>query len=122
MDQTLLLILNEQISITDALIYALIGFVFVFIGIGLLIGILYLIGRAIHGAEGGFSFGKKGKKEPPAEERPASPRPEAAPAVPPAKDEELSPELRAAIVAAIAAYYGSERPQCEFVIRKIKKS
>ena len=38
-----------------------------------------------------------------------------------AKEDEIPDEIKAAIVAAIAAYYDGEKAKPEFVVRKIKK-
>lgn len=112
---------SEYISVVDSLLYALIGFAFVFVGILILIGILYLVGFIVPRAQGlakKKGDRKKGKKGEPAAAAPApaAPAPAAAPA-----EEEIPDEVKAAIVAAIMAYYSVSKPQCEFVVRKIKR-
>lgn len=111
---------SEYISVLDSLLYALIGFAFVFVGILILIGILYLVGFIVPRAQGlAKKGGKKGKKgETPAAAAPAPAAPAPAPA---AAEEEIPDEVKAAIVAAIMAYYSVSKPQCEFVVRKIKR-
>lgn len=112
-----LLIMNEKIPVPDVLLYALIGFVFVFIGIGILIGILYLVGFIMQKTGGvipnPFKRKKKAKEEP-KEEQPVI-------SVPEKEAEDLPEEVKAAIVAAIMAYYSIEKPKCEFIIKKIKR-
>ena len=106
-----LLVMSEYISFTDALLYALIGFVFVFVGIGILIGVLYLVGFLMQ------KMNDKSKKT----EKAAQPIEKAAPAPVAAADEEIPAGVIAAIVTAIMAYYSAEKPRCEFVVKKIKK-
>jgi sodium pump decarboxylase gamma subunit len=109
---TELLAMKVNISVLDGLLYALIGFVFVFIGIGILIGILYLLGYVMQKTNGKISFKKKTAAAPVKEES-------VAPAV--AATEEVPDEVKAAIVAAIMAYYSAEKPKCEFVVKQIKR-
>lgn len=90
----------------ESLIYALIGVVVVFVGILLLIIILYLVG---------FIIKKLEKIKPPAGKGDAVPE-EAS-----SRPDEISEEVKAAIVAAIMAYYADEKPQCDFVVKKIKR-
>lgn len=112
-----LLILNEKIPVPDALLYALIGFVFVFVGIGILIGILYLVGFIMQKTNGVIPNPFKRKKQK-TEEQPVL----AAPVSDKTKGtEEIPEEVKAAIVAAIMSYYSVEKPKCEFVIKKIKR-
>ena len=111
---TSLLVMNEYISFTDALLYGLIGFVFVFVGIGILIGVLYLVGFLMQKMN---DKSKKSKKA----EKAAQPIEKAAPAPVAAADEEIPDGVKAAIVTAIMAYYSAEKPRCEFVVKKIKK-
>lgn len=110
-----LLVVNEIISITDALIYALIGFAFVFVGIGVLIGILYLIGFIMQKTNGSVSCGKRKEKREKQESTVA------APVSVSGINEDVPDEVKAAIIAAIMAYYNEENPKCEFVVRKIKR-
>ena len=91
----------------ESLVYALIGFLVVFAGILILIGLLYLVGYIIRKAErSGVLFKKKSK----AVEESVS-----------AESDEVADEVRAAIVAAVMAYYSAEKPQCEFVVKRIKR-
>ncbi len=91
-----------------AAFYALFGFVFVFAGIALLIVILTLLGKGMSEVNK-----RKAKAEEPA------PKQESAAA----SDAEagISPEIVAAITAAIAAYTEQENSKCEFVVRRIKR-
>ena len=92
----------------ESLIYTVIGLVVVLVGMALLIAILYLVGFIIKKIVGA-KLPKHGKK---------GVAPEA---VAPASEEEVPDEVKAAIVAAIMAYYVKEKPQCDFVVKKIKR-
>ena len=91
-------------------IYAIIGFVFVFVGIGILIAVLNFLG---------FIMKKNDEKKAKAQEKKAQSPVPAQPQV--AAEESVPDEVKAAIVAAIMAYYTAEKPKCEFVVKKIKR-
>ena len=104
-------------GISEALIYALIGFVVVFIGIVLIIFIIWLIGlilRKTNNLEFLSKLSIKGKlkKKKPIENQSN---------ITVTEDEGISDEVKAAIVAAIMAYYDDEKPDCEFIVRRIKR-
>ena len=103
-------------GIGEALIYALIGFLVVFLGIVLIIFIIWLIGLILRKTDNlaflsKLSF-KRAKKKGQAVEQPTT--------VEPVRDE-IPDEVKAAIIAAIMAYYDDEKPECEFVVRRIKR-
>lgn len=108
-----LLVMREYISVSDGLLYAVIGLIFVFIGIALLIGVVSLVGLFMQKTNGKMSSFKKEKAEPK-----ATPAPAVATVT---ETEEVPDQVKAAIVAAIMAYYNAEKPQCEFVVKKIKR-
>ncbi len=113
-----LLVMKEFIDVPAGLLYSLIGFVFVFIGIGILIGILYLVGavmKKVNDKTPSASKKKKKGKKAKEEENAVPPAPVAE------ASEEVPAEVKAAIMAAIMAYYDAEKPQCEFVVKKIKR-
>lgn len=96
----------------EACLYALIGFAIVFAGIVVIILIIWLIGLLMRKTDNLAFLNKIGKKsrkvkEPAVEDK--------------VDEEEISPEVRAAIVAAIMAYYTAEKPKCEFKVKRIKK-
>ena len=99
-------------------IYALIGFVIVFLGIVLIIAIIWLIGllmRKTNNLAFLSNLGKKIKsKLKKKKEEPASVE-----AVP--DTDEVPDEVKAAIIAAIMAYYSEEKPKCEFKVKRIKR-
>ncbi len=100
----------------EALIYALIGFVVVFVGIVLIIFIIWLLGLLMRKTNNLAFLSKisfKRKKKPDV----------SAPSVPVTEstDEEISPEVRAAIISAVISYLEQEAPQCEFKVKRIKR-
>lgn len=109
-----LLVMKEYIGVVPSLLYALIGLIFVFIGIGILIAIVDLVGLVMKKTGGKMPSFKKKKEQ--TEEKVSAPAPVTA-----ATTEEVSDEVKAAIVAAIMAYYDAEKPQCEFIVKKIKR-
>lgn len=107
---------GEQLSFGEACIYALIGFAIVFAGIVLIIFIIWLIGLIMRKTDnlaflGKIKIGKKKKQT------------ETATAPQTVNDgaEEVPAEVKAAIVAAIMAYYSEEAPKCEFKVKRIKR-
>ena len=101
-------------------IYALIGFLIVFLGIVLIIAIIWLIGLLMRKTNNlafltkisnFFSniFKKKKKKEEPATGEALT------------NTDEVPDEVKAAIIAAIIAYYSEEKPKCEFKVKRIKR-
>lgn len=97
----------------ESAIYALIGFLIVFVGIMLIISIIWLIGLLMRKTNNLAFLTQIGKKKRKSEET--------------ATDEvlqesdEVPDEVKAAIIAAIMAYYGAEKPQCEFKVKRIKR-
>lgn len=95
-----------QFSVGEGAFYAVFGFTFVFFGILLLILILSGVGKIMSKINA-----KKMKDvapiQPPKIER--------------VEEEGVSPEVVAAITAALMAYYQEEESKCDFVVRRIKK-
>lgn len=90
--------------------YAVFGFVFVFFGIALLILLFAALGKIMDVA----AHRKKTKKAATAEIP--------APVVPAEENgDAVSPEVVAAITAALTAFYEEERVKCEFVVKRIRK-
>ena len=114
MVNSLLSLIHQEgsLSFGEACIYALIGFVLVFVGIVLIIFIIWLIGlimRKTNNLEFLSKIGKRKKKS------------QAVETVQTVDDGEIPDEVKAAIVAAIMAYYYEEKPECEFKVRRIKR-
>lgn len=101
-------------SFTEAIVYALIGFAIVFVGIVVIISVIWLIGLLMRKTNNLAFITNRGKKEKVQLEPVA--QPQAA-----VSDEDVPDQVKAAIVAAIMAYYESEQPQCEFKVKRIKR-
>lgn len=118
MVNSLLSLINQEgsLSFGEACVYALIGFAVVFAGIVLIIFIIWLIGLIMRKTDNlaflsKIKIGKKKKQT------------ETAAATQNVADsvEEVPAEVKAAIVAAIMAYYSEEAPKCEFKVKRIKR-
>lgn len=96
----------------EALVYALIGFAVVFVGIAIIIAIIWLVGLLMRKTDDLAFLTNKGKKKKQKVEQPVQPV---------AEEEGVPDEVKAAIVAAIMAYYENENPQCEFKVKRIKR-
>jgi len=98
----------------EALVYALIGFLVVFVGIVLIILIIWLIGLILRKTDN-LAFITKRRKKPKTEEIKESNKQEDI------ADGEIPEEVKVAVIAAIMAYYSEEKPKCEFKVRRIKR-
>lgn len=102
----------------EPFLYALIGFVVVFVGIALLIFILWLIGLIMKKTDNfAFLTVKPKKKENVVTVKPTDV--DAPGSV--AESDDIPPEVKVAIMAAIMAYYEQEQPKCEFTVKRIKR-
>ena len=104
----------------EALIYALIGFVIVFLGIALIILIIWLLGLLLRKTNNlafllGWGAKLRAKKSKNKEETAVEP------AETVSDDGEVPAEVKAAIIAAIMAYYSESAPECEFKVKRIKR-
>lgn len=99
-----------ELTVTDALIYALVGFVVTFLGIVIIIGVIWLAGFIIRKATA-----KKKAAASMEEQYAASAEGET-------DADGIGEAERVAIIAAIAAYYESEETAVsEFKVRRIKR-
>lgn len=118
---------GEELS--SAAIQSLVGFIIVIAGIAVLIGILFLAGVITNalsrrpkkktGEKAMKAIPAKSKKargEEGASEHVSNESPVAAEA-----EEEVPSEVKAAIVAAIMAFYQAEKPKAEFRVKRIKR-
>lgn len=108
-------LLNQEGSLEfgEACLYALIGFALVVAGIVLIILIIWLIGLLMKKTNNLAFLTNLGRKRKKVKERVVEEKI--------SEEEEISPEVRAAIVAAIMAYYTAEKPKCEFKVKRIKR-
>lgn len=104
----------RTVEISEAALYALLGFLVVLSGIIVLIFCVWLIGKIMSSAKGGSV------KAPTAVKTESKPEPKPQAVATEASDE-ISDETIAVIMAAIAAYYEKNNPKCEFTVKRIKK-
>lgn len=117
MSNQLLSLINQEgsLSFGEACIYALIGFLIVFIGIILIIFIIWLIGLVLRKTNNLEFLSRTGKNKLKDTELSIETLPLNA------ENNEVTDEVKVAIIAAIMAYYSSEKPQCEFKVKRIKR-
>ena len=94
----------------EAALYALLGFVVVFLGIAFLIFVVWGVGQLM------IKFQKAKAAPKKATEVASTPK-----AIVEQSEDELSDEVIAVITAAIAAYYQQENKKCEFTVKRIKR-
>lgn len=100
----------------EPFLYALIGFVVVFVGIVLIIGIIWLVGLIMRKTNNLEFLTKKSKKN-----KTAAKQADTAETGNAADDGEIPAEVKAAIIAAIMAYYDDQQEKCEFTVKRIKR-
>ena len=98
-------------NLGEPVIYAIIGFVVVFVGIIILIGIIWFIGFLLRKTDN-FAVFKRKKPEVVKQETESNES---------AQDDGITDAEKAAIVAALMAYYENEEGKCQFTVRRIKK-
>ncbi len=100
-------------GVGETALYALLGYLVVFLGIAFLIFIVWAVGKLM------TVFDKKMESK---NDTSKNKQTTAAPATPKAAtEEEISEETVAAITAALMAYYVQENKKCEFTIKRIKR-
>lgn len=103
-------------SFGEALVYALIGFLVVVIGIVLIICIIWLIGLILRKTNN-LAFLTNWKNSSKKEEVKADVQNKDVST----ESDDIPDEVKAAIIAAIFAYYSEEKPKCEFKVKRIKR-
>ena len=103
-----------QVSIGDAALYALIGFLVVFSGIAFLVFVVWLVGKILSSVTA-KSDNKKTKAA--SLEKDGQPTSLAAEN----NENEIPDETIAVIMAALTAYYQTNQPKCEFTVKRIKR-
>lgn len=116
MINSLLSLFNQEgsLGLGEACIYALVGFLIVLAGIALIILIIWLIGLLMRKTNN-LAFLTKAGKPKKKQEQPAAVQTEYA------ESGDIPDEVKAAIIAAIMAYYSEEKPKCEFKVKRIKR-
>ena len=95
-------------NFAEALLYALIGFAVTFLGIVILIAIVWAVGKATKKAEEKFAANAaKADLSQPAEDAEG--------------EEGIGEAERVAVMAALVAYLESENSTCEFKVKRIKR-
>lgn len=102
----------RYVEIPEALYYALLGFLVVFLGIAFLILIVWAVGKFMHKGS------PVAKKAEPTAVKKTKAEPSLSASV---NEETVSEETIAVITAALMAYYEKNYPKCEFTVRRIKK-
>ncbi len=111
----------------ESLIYALIGFLVVIVGIVILIGIIWLLGLLMRKTNNlAFLTERKSRKatkkkaENLAKQEQTAISSEKSVEIS-AVDDDIPDEVKAAIIAAIMAYYSEQEEKCEFTVKRIKR-
>jgi sodium pump decarboxylase gamma subunit len=104
---------DQYISKGTALLYALVGFVVVLIGIAFLILVVWAVGK-IMSAKNGTQVKSQKQEKPKAVETVKE-------SIAVADADEISEETLAVITAALMAYYQQTNPKCEFTVKRIKR-
>lgn len=99
---------TREVKVGEAALYALLGFIVVFVGIIFLIFIVWLVGKIMSKLQA------KPIKTDKVETKPLQ-----EPTV--VANDELSEETVAVIMAALTAYYQTNNPKCEFTVKRIKR-
>ena len=105
---------TRTVPISESVLYAILGFAIVFVGILFLIFVVWVVGK----------FMSKSKKNEKKTEKPIvkKEKQEVAPSLAVADaTEEITEETIAVITAAIMAYYQKNKPKCEFTVKRIKR-
>ncbi len=103
---------TRDVSIPEAALYALLGFLMVFVGITFLIFIVWMVGKIMNGAKAKEKVLVKEKE----------PVKTALSELSVSQDETaVDDETVAVIMAALMAYYQKNNPKCEFTVKRIKR-
>lgn len=100
----------------ESIVYALIGFLVVVIGIVVIIFIIWLIGFILRKTNN-LAFISNLKMKRKSKEQPTENTMQTLPV----NDNDIPDEVKVAITVAIMAYYSEEKPQCEFKVKRIKR-
>jgi MFS superfamily sulfate permease-like transporter len=98
-------------------VYALIGFLVVFVGIVIIIAVIWLVGLIMRKTNNLEFITKKRNKN----KKVTKEVVEVQPTVEEKPSDEIPDEVKAAIVAAIMAYYQEKEEKCQFTVKRIKR-
>ena len=96
-------------------LYALIGFLVVFVGIAFLIFVVWAVGKFMANSKEALNVSPKKEKTVESKVE-ISPKEDLMTA-----EDEITEETVAIITAAIMAYYEKNNPKCEFTVKRIKR-
>lgn len=99
----------------EPFLYALLGFAVVFVGIFIIIGIIWLVGFIMRKTNNLEFLTKKSSKKSRNKSSEVINTEESV------DDGDVPDEVKAAIIAAIMAYYEGQQEKCEFTVKKIKR-
>ena len=99
---------GKMISIPESLLYALIGFLVVFAGIALLIAVVWAVGKVM-------------AMNNPSAAKPKMEKQVQVTSTAPVVSDDIDEETVAVITAALMAYYQTNKPQCGFTVKRIKR-
>lgn len=102
----------------EPLLYALVGFLIVIVGIALIIFIIWLLGLIMRKTNN-LEFATKRRKT--KTQKQAVEPVQNIEVGEPAQSDEIPDEVKAAIIAAITAYYEESQEKCEFTVKRIKR-
>ena len=100
-------LLAEYITVSASAVYALIGFAVVLLGISLLIGVVWAVGKVMN--RNNVAMPTQPAVKTVVQE------------VAVAENNDISDETVAVIMAALTAYYQTNNPKCEFTVKRIKR-
>ncbi len=99
-------------TVGETALYAILGYLVVFIGIAFLIFVVWGIGKILSKINGESHSVEKNKKE---EKKPVQTQ------APQTTEDELNDETVAVIMAALMAYYQQTNAKCDFIVKRIKR-
>ena len=105
-------------NLGEAALYALIGLLVVFVGIIIIICIIWLVGLIIRKTNNLEFLTKKHEKKSKTKKSESVAEETAQVA---AGDDDIPDEVKAAIVAAIMAFYQDKEEKCQFTVKRIKR-
>lgn len=102
----------------EAALYALIGLVVVFVGIVVIIGVIWLVGFIMKKTNNLEFLTKKRTKKADTVKEVQTTKEDKTASV---QSDEIPDEVKAAIIAAIMAYYQEKEDKCQFTVKRIKR-
>lgn len=99
---------------SEPLLHALIGFLVVFVGIVIIIGVIWLVGLLMRKTDNLAFLTKKKQKN-------VAVSPKEQEKTTDSVSDEIPDEVKAAIIAAIMAYYQEKEEKCQFTVKRIKR-